>query len=475
MMGPMKLALRAPLFFAAALSLMAAQLPTAKPEEVGMSSERLQRITAMLQRHIQEGKMAGASAIVARKGKVVFQTAQGVMDLETKQPVTMETMFRVASMTKPVTAVALLMLQDDGKVSVSDPVAKFIPEFANLKTPSGRPANLTIAQIMTHTSGLGYAFTDAEDAKFAAVTLDDVKAVARKYLKPESRVLAVVKANAYGHGLARAARGFAAADGFAVPVYDPVPVPDGPERAVRMALAMRERVDGLSVKWRKSGYELDFGVGIAQGYATIGAMSGFAVAAVGMVPGTHGSTYGGNPLATGVANANSRLYIYLSGAGTAYVDDVVLVAGTNAGVGPNLLVNGASGIAVGMATNIPPHNLTEVCNALLMRIERPESTLDDIMEVLPGPDFPTYGIIMGTKGIRSAYETGRGSIVTSSSRHVFGSGTVTFGVIPGSRSAPEHQHCREFSRFHSGRSCAAFPSACERRVPAVRQCPLPNR
>jgi DNA gyrase subunit A len=78
---------------------------------------------------------------------------------------------------------------------------------------------------------------------------------------------------------------------------------------------------------------------------------------------------------------------------------------------PNLICNGSQGIAVGMATNLPPHNLTEVCNALIMRVDDPECTLDQIMEVLPGPDFPTYGIIMGTKGIRSAYETGRGSIV----------------------------------------------------------------
>ena len=78
---------------------------------------------------------------------------------------------------------------------------------------------------------------------------------------------------------------------------------------------------------------------------------------------------------------------------------------------PNLICNGSQGIAVGMATNLPPHNLTEVCNALLMRIDEPECNLDQIMEVLPGPDFPTYGIIVGTKGIRSAYETGRGSII----------------------------------------------------------------
>ena len=78
---------------------------------------------------------------------------------------------------------------------------------------------------------------------------------------------------------------------------------------------------------------------------------------------------------------------------------------------PNLICNGSQGIAVGMATNLPPHNLTEVCNAALLRIDEPECTLDQIMEVLPGPDFPTYGIIMGSKGIRSAYETGRGSII----------------------------------------------------------------
>lgn len=78
---------------------------------------------------------------------------------------------------------------------------------------------------------------------------------------------------------------------------------------------------------------------------------------------------------------------------------------------PNLLCNGSQGIAVGMATSMPPHNLTEVCNALLHRVDNPESTLDEIMVHMPGPDFPTHGLIMGVKGIRDAYETGRGSVV----------------------------------------------------------------
>lgn len=77
---------------------------------------------------------------------------------------------------------------------------------------------------------------------------------------------------------------------------------------------------------------------------------------------------------------------------------------------PNLLVNGSSGIAVGMATNIPPHNLTEVINAAICVIEHPDATLDDLMEHIHGPDFPTRGIIMGRSGIRSAYATGRGRI-----------------------------------------------------------------
>lgn len=85
---------------------------------------------------------------------------------------------------------------------------------------------------------------------------------------------------------------------------------------------------------------------------------------------------------------------------------------------PNVLCNGSQGIAVGMATNLPPHNLTEVCNAIILRLDKPDSTLDEIMEVLPGPDFPTYGLIMGTKGIRSAYETGRGSIVLQAKTHI---------------------------------------------------------
>jgi DNA gyrase subunit A len=77
---------------------------------------------------------------------------------------------------------------------------------------------------------------------------------------------------------------------------------------------------------------------------------------------------------------------------------------------PDLLINGSAGIAVGMATNIPPHNLSEVVDALNVLIDDPQVTIDELMQYIPGPDFPTGGIIYGTEGIREAYKTGRGSI-----------------------------------------------------------------
>jgi DNA gyrase subunit A len=85
---------------------------------------------------------------------------------------------------------------------------------------------------------------------------------------------------------------------------------------------------------------------------------------------------------------------------------------------PNLLVNGTSGIAVGMATSIPPHNMTEVCDALIRYIDNPEITIPEIMEVLPGPDFPTGGAICGRSGIVQGYTTGRGTITVRAKVHV---------------------------------------------------------
>src|SRR6201999_1604808 len=84
---------------------------------------------------------------------------------------------------------------------------------------------------------------------------------------------------------------------------------------------------------------------------------------------------------------------------------------------PNLLVNGSSGIAVGMATNIPPHNLNEVVDACLHALKNPECSIDELMEIIPAPDFPTAGIIYGLAGVRDGYRTGRGRVVMRALTH----------------------------------------------------------
>ena len=118
---------------------------------------KLPGIGAAMQEMIAKNEIAGAVTVVVTKDKVLHLEATGFADVAAKRPMTPDTLFWIASMTKPITGAAILMLQDEGKLNVADPVAKYLPEFANLKTPSGKPANLTITQILTHTSGLGEA------------------------------------------------------------------------------------------------------------------------------------------------------------------------------------------------------------------------------------------------------------------------------------------------------------------------------
>ena len=157
--------------------LWTASLPVAKPEEVGLSSERLQRIHEMVMRHVEAGDISGAVTIVARRGRVVHFEAHGLMDIEAKKSMTKDALFRLASSSKPVTATAILMLMEEGKLKLTDPVAKYIPEFKNSRvaveavrgavpmsdgTPAAGdryyvvPANheITIIDLLTHTSGL---------------------------------------------------------------------------------------------------------------------------------------------------------------------------------------------------------------------------------------------------------------------------------------------------------------------------------
>jgi CubicO group peptidase (beta-lactamase class C family) len=180
----MKTVTRCALFVVLLAGSLVAAGPTAKPEEVGLSAARLQRITDMVQRRIAAGDLAGAVTVVARRGKVAHLSAHGVMDLDSKQPMTPASMFRIASMTKPVIGVAIMMLVEEGKLHLNDPVARFIPQFANMKVAVARPATggsdgpgfytvpaqraITIKDLLTHTSGLGSGpMSDSEIARVA--------------------------------------------------------------------------------------------------------------------------------------------------------------------------------------------------------------------------------------------------------------------------------------------------------------------
>ncbi|MEO8076038.1 MAG: serine hydrolase domain-containing protein [Acidobacteriota bacterium] len=118
---------------------------------------KLPGVGAAMQNMVAKNEIAGAVTMVVTKNDVKHLEATGFADLASRRPMTPDTLFWIASMTKPVTGVAILMLQDEGKLKVTDPVAKYLPEFGTLKTPTGKPANLTLTQMLTHTSGLGEA------------------------------------------------------------------------------------------------------------------------------------------------------------------------------------------------------------------------------------------------------------------------------------------------------------------------------
>jgi len=128
-------------------------------------------VGAAMQEMIARNEIAGAVTVVVSKDRFLHLETTGFADVAAKRPMTPDSLFWIASMTKPITGAAILMLQDEGKLQVGDPVSKYLPEFANLKTPSGKPANLTLTQMLTHTSGLGEA---AGPAAQQARTLADL-------------------------------------------------------------------------------------------------------------------------------------------------------------------------------------------------------------------------------------------------------------------------------------------------------------
>ena len=158
------------LSLAAGVAVAAAgnDLPAAKPESVGMSSERLGRLNQDMTSLVDQGRLSGVVTMVARHGKVVEFDAVGKRDRASDAPMRKDSIFRIYSMSKPITGVAMMMLFEEGKWQLEDPVAKYIPEFANLKVLNLDQHNnmslkdpvhpVTMRELMSHSGGFTYGF-----------------------------------------------------------------------------------------------------------------------------------------------------------------------------------------------------------------------------------------------------------------------------------------------------------------------------
>lgn len=150
-------------------SASAKPLPVTNAEHVGMSTERLKRIKEMTQRYVDEGKLAGVITMVARKGRLVHFEAVGSRGVDDPRPLQKDDLFRIYSMSKPITAAAAMQLYEQGKFHLSDPVHKFVPELKNLKvlTAEGKRVEvesaMTMHHLLTHTAGLSYGFNPKND------------------------------------------------------------------------------------------------------------------------------------------------------------------------------------------------------------------------------------------------------------------------------------------------------------------------
>ncbi len=150
-------------------------LHEATPAEAGISEERLQWLENMLMRSISQGEIPGVAALIARNGKIVYHKAFGTANAETKEVLRTDHIFRLASQTKAITSTAVMMLWEEGKFRLDDPISKFIPEFRNPRvlqsftyadtTYTTRPADseITIRHLLTHTSGVGYGAIDSDE------------------------------------------------------------------------------------------------------------------------------------------------------------------------------------------------------------------------------------------------------------------------------------------------------------------------
>ena len=185
------------------VSAFSHDLPMVEPEAVGLSTERISRIDKVMETHVAQQKIAGGVTLLARHGKIAHLGVYGMMDVEAEKPMTPDTIFRIASMTKPITSVAVMMLYEEGHFRLNEPVSKYIPAFKEMHVmppesaeDSAQPVpatrQITIWNLLTHTSGLTYQWNERLGPQYAAADITHGLLQDESTLDKKMKVLATI-------------------------------------------------------------------------------------------------------------------------------------------------------------------------------------------------------------------------------------------------------------------------------------------
>ncbi len=185
------------------ISAFSHELPIVEPEAVGLSTDRISRIDKVMETHVAQRKIAGGVTLLARHGKIAHLGTYGMMDVEAGKPMTSDTIFRIASMTKPITSVAVMMLYEEGHFRLNEPVSKFIPAFKEMHVlppedteDSAQPVpatrQITIWNLLTHTDGLTYHWNERLGPQYTAADITHGLLQDESTLEEKMKVLATI-------------------------------------------------------------------------------------------------------------------------------------------------------------------------------------------------------------------------------------------------------------------------------------------
>ncbi|HJO05506.1 MAG TPA: serine hydrolase domain-containing protein [Acidobacteriota bacterium] len=245
--------------------LLAQEIPRATPESVGLSTAGLQRATSALQAHIDAGDIGGVVAAVARDGKLVYSEALGYRDVVTQDPMAPDTLFRQYSMTRSITSLAAMILWEEGRLALDDPISKYLPQFANqavfvdssapdMERTRARSGDITIEQLHTHTSGLGSRSSDiyrAESVRLRSISVEEMVDNAARvplFEDPGTRFRYGISTTILGR-VVEVVSGMPLEEFFEKRIFQPLGMTDtvfwvGAARAARLATVYRPSPDG---------------------------------------------------------------------------------------------------------------------------------------------------------------------------------------------------------------------------------------